>query len=35
MLADYDWPGMALCAALAIGGVVVCALGMRRRDIGR
>ena len=35
MLGDFDWPGMAVCAALAIGGVVVCALGMRRRDIGR
>ena len=35
MLGDFDWPGMALCAALAIGGVIVCAIGMRRRDIGR
>jgi ABC-2 type transport system permease protein len=35
MLGDFDWPGMALCAALALGGVIVCAIGMRRRDIGR
>lgn len=35
ILGVYDAPGMALCAALAIGGVVLCALGMRRRDIGR
>lgn len=35
MLGDFDWPGMAVCAALALGGVVVCAIGMRRRDIGR
>ena len=35
MLGVYDWPGMALCAALAIGGVALCALGLRRRDIGR
>jgi ABC-2 type transport system permease protein len=35
MLGQYDWPGMALCAALAIGGVALCAIGMRRRDIGR
>jgi putative exporter of polyketide antibiotics len=35
MLGDFDWPGMVLCAALAIGGVIVCAIGMRRRDIGR
>jgi ABC-2 type transport system permease protein len=35
MLGDVDWPGMAVCAALAIGGVLVCAYGLRRRDIGR
>lgn len=35
MLGDFDWPGMVVCAALAIGGVLVCAYGMRRRDIGR
>ncbi|HJP88327.1 MAG TPA: ABC transporter permease subunit [Candidatus Limnocylindrales bacterium] len=35
MLGAFDWPGMAVCAALAIGGVIVCAYGMRRRDIGR
>ena len=35
MLGDFDWPGMAVCTALAIGGVIVCAIGMRRRDIGR
>jgi putative exporter of polyketide antibiotics len=35
MLGQYDWPGMAVCAALAIGGVIVCAMGMARRDVGR
>jgi hypothetical protein len=35
MIGIYDWPDMAACAVLAIGGVVVCAIGMRRRDIGR
>lgn len=35
ILGVYDAPGMALCAALAIGGVLACAIGMRRRDIGR
>ena len=35
ILGQYDWPGMAACAALAIGGIVLCAIGMRRRDIGR
>jgi putative exporter of polyketide antibiotics len=34
ILGQFDWPGMAVCAALAIGGVALCALGMRRRDIG-
>ena len=35
ILGVYDPAGMALCAALAVGGVVLCAIGMRRRDIGR
>ena len=35
ILGQFDWPGMAVCAALAIGGIVLCAVGMRRRDIGR
>ena len=35
ILGQYDWPGMAICAAIATGGLLVCALGMRRRDIGR
>jgi hypothetical protein len=35
ILGAYDPAGMALCAALAIGGVLLCAAGMRRRDIGR
>jgi ABC-2 type transport system permease protein len=35
ILGQYDWPGMAACAILAIGGIALCAIGMRRRDIGR
>jgi hypothetical protein len=35
ILGVYDGPGMVVCAALAVGGVVLCAIGMRRRDIGR
>jgi len=35
MLGSYDWAGVAVCAALAIGGVIVSTVGMRRRDIGR
>jgi ABC-2 type transport system permease protein len=35
MLGSYDWAGVAVCAALAIGGLVVSTAGMRRRDIGR
>jgi putative exporter of polyketide antibiotics len=35
ILGSYDEAGLAVCAALAIGGVIACAIGMRRRDIGR
>lgn len=35
VLGSYDEVGLAACAALAIGGVVVCAIGIRRRDLGR
>ena len=35
ILGSYDVPGLVLCAGLAIGGVLVSAIGMRRRDIGR
>jgi ABC-2 type transport system permease protein len=35
MVGTLDPGGMLLCAAIAIGGVVLCAVGMRRRDIGR
>ena len=35
ILGSYDPAGIALCVALAVGGVVISAIGMRRRDIGR
>jgi ABC-2 type transport system permease protein len=35
ILGVYDEAGIVACAALAIGGVALCAIGMRRRDIGR
>ena len=35
ILGQYDWPGMAACVILAFGGIALCAIGMRRRDIGR
>jgi ABC-2 type transport system permease protein len=35
ILGTYDGPGLMVCAALAIGGVLLCAYGLRRRDIGR
>jgi ABC-2 type transport system permease protein len=35
ILGSYDEVGLAVCALLAVGGVIACALGMRRRDIGR
>jgi putative exporter of polyketide antibiotics len=35
MIGDVDEPGMVLLVAFALGGVVLSAIGMRRRDIGR
>ena len=35
ILGQFDVPGMAACALLAVGGIALCAFGMRRRDIGR
>jgi putative exporter of polyketide antibiotics len=35
MTGDFDLPGIALMAVLAIGGLAVGAWGMGRRDIGR
>ena len=34
MAGDFDWPGMAACAILAIGGVVLGAWRFARRDLG-
>jgi putative exporter of polyketide antibiotics len=35
ILGQFDVPGLAMCAILAVGGIALCAFGMRRRDIGR
>ena len=35
ILGSYDEIGIAVCMAIAVGGVLVCAWGVRRRDIGR
>jgi ABC-2 type transport system permease protein len=35
ILGVYDGPGLVLLAGLAIGGILLCTIGMRRRDIGR
>ncbi|MES1239395.1 MAG: hypothetical protein ABUL57_00885, partial [Chloroflexota bacterium] len=35
ILGNYDEVGLIACAVLAVGGVVLCAIGMRQRDIGR
>ncbi|HET7027975.1 MAG TPA: hypothetical protein VFI28_09810 [Candidatus Limnocylindrales bacterium] len=35
MVGIWDWAGIAACAVLAIGGLVVGGLAVRRRDIGR
>ena len=34
ILGQFDVPGMAICALLAVGGITLCAIGMSRRDIG-
>ncbi len=34
MAGIYDVPGMALCAGLAVGGLLLGAWGFRRRDLG-
>jgi ABC-2 type transport system permease protein len=33
MIGTWDWGGMALCAAIAVGGILVGAWGMARRDV--
>ena len=33
MIGTYDWPGMLLLAIMAVGGLLVAAWGMRRRDV--
>jgi ABC-2 type transport system permease protein len=35
MVGIWDWPGMAVCAALAIGGLAVGAWALGRRDVAR
>ena len=35
ILGSYDEIGLIACAVLAVGGVALCAIGIRRRDIGR
>ena len=35
MVGAWDWPGMLLCAAIAVGGVLVGAWGFARRDVAR
>jgi ABC-2 type transport system permease protein len=35
MAGSYDWPGMAMLAALAVGGVALGAWSMSRRDVSR
>ncbi|TAJ99205.1 MAG: hypothetical protein EPO36_13010 [Chloroflexota bacterium] len=35
MLGNIDEAGLLILGTLAVGGVVLCALGIRRRDIGR
>lgn len=35
MLGTWDWAGIAACVALAVGGLLVGAWGMARRDVAR
>jgi putative exporter of polyketide antibiotics len=35
MVGIWDWPGLALCAALAVGGLSVAAWALGRRDVAR
>jgi ABC-2 type transport system permease protein len=35
MIGAWDWPGMAACVVLAVGGVLVGAWGLSRRDVER
>jgi hypothetical protein len=35
MVGTWDWVGMAACAVLAIGGLLVGAWGIARRDVSR
>jgi putative exporter of polyketide antibiotics len=35
LIGEWDVPGMVACAALAIGGMLVGAWGLSRRDVAR
>ena len=35
MVGTWDWPGMAACATIAIGGLLLGAWGLSRRDVAR
>jgi hypothetical protein len=35
MAGVFDAGGVIACAAIAVGGVAVCAMGLRARDVGR
>ena len=35
MVGIWDWAGMALCAVLAVGGLVIGAWALGRRDVAR
>ena len=35
MLGVWDWPGMVACVVLAVVGLAVSALGIRRRDVAK
>ena len=35
MIGNWDWVGMAACVVIAIGGLLLAAWGISRRDIER
>jgi ABC-2 type transport system permease protein len=35
MVGSWDWPGMAACVIIAVGGLLIGARGFARRDVGR
>jgi ABC-2 type transport system permease protein len=35
MVGQWNWAGVVACLAIAVGGLLIGAWGMRRRDVAR